>query len=400
MKKKILFVINTLGAAGAERALLTLLKKLDPGKYEIALYVLLGQGELAEELPPYVHLKNRDYCDTSVLDKSGTRHMVKTVLKAMFRRGTVFVQFPYLCRNLFAMLKCKKVRPDKLLWRVLSDGGERFAEEYDLAVAFLEGGATYYVADHVKAKKKAAFVHIDYTRAGYTRRLDKDCYQKFDAIFPIGENVKKQFLAVYPEYKGRTRIFHNQIDQSELVRRSKLAGGFTDTFDGIRILTVGRLTAQKAHSVAVETLALLKEEKGIPPVRWYILGEGPERQHLERQIAKAGLTEDFILPGAVENPCPYYVQTDLYVHITAYEGKSIAIQEAQTLGCAIIASENNWEQIDDGNDGVLCRCTAKDAKDAILYLIQHSEKREQLRQNVKKRTIEYEDDMELLYALL
>ena len=44
--KKILFVINTLGRAGAETALLELLRRLDAEEYEISLYVLLGQGEM------------------------------------------------------------------------------------------------------------------------------------------------------------------------------------------------------------------------------------------------------------------------------------------------------------------------------------------------------------------
>ena len=56
MKKKILFVINTLGRAGAETALITLLKKLPENEYDISLYVLCGQGELVRELPTYVHL--------------------------------------------------------------------------------------------------------------------------------------------------------------------------------------------------------------------------------------------------------------------------------------------------------------------------------------------------------
>ena len=51
MKKKILFVINTLGGAGAEMALLELLEKLikenektKDVQYEISLYVVMGQG--------------------------------------------------------------------------------------------------------------------------------------------------------------------------------------------------------------------------------------------------------------------------------------------------------------------------------------------------------------------
>lgn len=44
--KKILFVINTLGGAGAEKALIELLKHFPKEQYEVSLYVLLDQGEL------------------------------------------------------------------------------------------------------------------------------------------------------------------------------------------------------------------------------------------------------------------------------------------------------------------------------------------------------------------
>ena len=59
--KKILFVINTLGGAGAERALLELLTRFTPEKYEVSLYILLGQGELIHQVPAYVRILNQEY---------------------------------------------------------------------------------------------------------------------------------------------------------------------------------------------------------------------------------------------------------------------------------------------------------------------------------------------------
>ncbi len=57
--KKILFVINTLGRAGAETALIELLNHLDVDEYEISLYVLLGQGEMISKVPQKIHVKNK-----------------------------------------------------------------------------------------------------------------------------------------------------------------------------------------------------------------------------------------------------------------------------------------------------------------------------------------------------
>lgn len=400
MKKKLLFVINTLGHAGAEMALLELLKKLDKEKYEISLYVLMGQGELADRLPDHVKIINRDYDHSSVLTKEGSRKMYGTVLKAMFCRGTVFRLAPYLLSILYDMIKQHKIRSDKLLWRVLSDGGSRILKHYDLAVAYLEGGSAYYVADHVNADKKAAFIHIDYGRAGYTRKMDKDCYLSYDAIFPIADKVKTQFLKVYPECRDKTRVFENIIDQDRIRKKALLPGGFSDNFSGIRILTVGRLNDQKAYPVAIEAMRLLKKED--VPARWYVLGEGRERPALEKQIKDAGLSEDFLLLGAVDNPYPYYAQTDLYVHATRYEGKSIAIQEAQTLGCAIIVSDTsgNGEQIIDGTDGLLCRLDPADIKERVLSLIRDEKKRRELGENAAKRQISGDQQIALLTELL
>lgn len=53
-KKKILFVINTLGRAGAEVALLSLFSAIDPNQYELSLYVMMAQGEMKDALPSYV----------------------------------------------------------------------------------------------------------------------------------------------------------------------------------------------------------------------------------------------------------------------------------------------------------------------------------------------------------
>ena len=397
--KKALFVINTLGHAGAETALLEVLRHLDPKEYEVDLYVLMNQGELVHELPQHVKLLNKKYNSCSVLSKEGKRALRGQVLHAMLSRGSILKCFPYLVRNLCAMLIKGKILPDKLLWRVMSEGGMRIDTHYDLAVAYLEGGSTYYVADHVKADKKAAFIHVDYKKAGYTRALDKDCYLKYDKVFPVSDEVRASFLQVYPEREAVTEVFHNIINQEEIRRKSMLPGGFTDSYDGVRILTVGRLTAQKAYEVSVESMRLLKE-KGIR-ARWYVLGEGEERESLEEKIRKLGLEQDFILFGAVDNPYPYILQADLYVHASRFEGKSIAIQEAQTLGKTILVSDcsGNREQVEHNVDGILCSLTPEGISEGIVELISDKEKFRRLGAAAAEKKQTDESEMHKLFCI-
>lgn len=399
MSKSILFVMNTLGHAGAETALLELLGKLEDS-CEIDLYVLMGQGELVAKLPSGVRLLNKRFNDCSVLSGKGRLYMAGTIVKALLRRATGIRLLPYLCGNLRVMLKQHRVQADKLLWRVLSDSGMRNDKEYDLAVAYLEGGSAYYVADHIRAKKKAAFIHIDYEQAGYTRKLDKDCYLQFDALFPVAEEIREKLLNVYPECAAKTKVFHNLINKDRILERAAEGAGFTDGYQGIRLLTVGRLTRQKAYPVAIEAMKLLKEEGC--RARWYVLGEGEERHTLERKIAEYGLEQDFILMGAVENPFPYYRQADIYVHATGFEGKSIAVQEAQILGCAIIASDctGNREQIIHETDGILCELSPCAVRDAVLRLTGDNKLRKRLGNAAACKRIAYEEDITLLTELL
>nr|MBP3597949.1 glycosyltransferase [Eubacterium sp.] len=398
--KKILFVINTLGCAGAENAMLEFMRNLNPEKYEVSLFVLMNQGEMIRQLPSHVKVLNVNLSDSSVLSKEGKAELNRYILRTMFQQGSVWKNLPYLLRNFFSMLGKGKILPDKLLWKVMSDGVAPMTEHYDMAVAYLEGGSAYYVANHVEADKKVGFVHIDYGKAGYTRALDQGCYDTYERIYGVSDEVKEHFVEMYPEYEKKTEVFHNMVNQTRIRERAQLPGGFEDDYDGTRILTVGRLTAQKAYEIAVEAMKLLKENGY--QVRWYVLGEGEERKSLEKQIREYGLQEDFMLLGAKENPYPYYAQTDLYVHATRYEGKSIAIQEAQTLGCTILVSDcsGNREQVEVGVDGQMCDLTPEGIYEGIVSLLKDKEACRRYGEAAGKKDLVEREQLERFLALM
>ena len=289
--KQVLFVINTLGCAGAETAMIEMIRNMDPEKYKISVFVLLNQGEMIHRLPKSVTVLNEHFSDSSVLSKEGKKELNRYIFSQLFHRGTIWKKIPYIFRGLVPMIRSKRILPDKLLWRVMAEAAPRFDTHYDMAVAYLEGGSTYYVADYVSADVKAGFVHIDYEKAGYTPQLDGGCYDLFDRICPVSDEVKEHFLAVYPQYEKKTKVFHNMIDTDKIRKGAEKPSGFDDDFAGVRLLTVGRLTAQKAYEVAVDAMKLLKERGR--NVRWYILGEGEERKALEKKIKEYGLEQIF-----------------------------------------------------------------------------------------------------------
>ena len=131
---------------------------------------------------------------------------------------------------------------------------------------------------------------------------------------------------------------------------------------------------EKAHDVEISAMKILKDSG--KPFRWYVLGEGEMRKRLEDQIRRLGLENDFILLGTVENPFPYYFQCDLYVHAAYVEGKCIAIEEAQILGCAMLVSDHAGirEQVDEGVDAEIFELDPNILAESILAFTEHPQK--------------------------
>lgn len=401
MNKKLLFINNTMGLGGAEVALIELIKKLDSmGGYDIYLYLIIPCGEILDRLPQSIKILNKSVSNCPIASFRGRCITVKTIISSFFYRFTGFRLLGYIRQNLKDQRKSGRLQYDKLLWRILAEGHRPIKGDFDLAVAYIEGAATYSLAKRVDANHKASFVHIDYVKAGYTPFMDQGAYREMERIFVVSNEVGKKFLEIYPQHKEKVYLFRNLLDRQTIIEKAKSENVFTDDFRGIRLVTMGRLHYQKGYDIAIGALALLKKEGY--NIRWYILGEGGERKNLESLIESLGLKENFLLMGSVKNPYPYVAGAYIYVHGTRFEGKSIAVEEAQILGKAIVASDctGNSEQIESGYDGVLFTLNEENMAREIKNLIDNPEIREKYERNVLEKKLDFPEDMEALLGFI
>ena len=140
-----------MGRAGAETALIELLRKFTEYKgYQIDLFVMLPQGELFSRIPDGVRVLNKKVSYESVLSSKGRVKTIGCIAKKFFYNLTGFRLLGYFFSNFYEQMKMKRFQPDKLLWRLISDGTPPPNEQYDLAVAYLEGASTYFAADKVQ----------------------------------------------------------------------------------------------------------------------------------------------------------------------------------------------------------------------------------------------------------
>lgn len=357
MKKKILFVINTMGRAGAENCLMTMLKYMDKETYEISLFSVINRGEMFTKVPSGVRILNEHPCARSVLDREAKRDLTRMILKNGILGGYFFRDARYLWEMLSWQKKQGKLQFKNLFWKLCAQSAPPLEETYDLAVAYIQGAATYYVMDRVRAKKKIAFLHNEFLPSGYCPKLERSYYERADRIYCVSESIRAHFADIYPDMAKKTEVFYNLLDADAIRQKAREDTGvfpaLSQSGNEIRLLTVARLAFLKGLDLAVPALDRLKK-KGYP-VTWYVVGDGPERQKLLRLIAQYGLEDSFLLLGAKENPYPYMASCDIYVQPSRYEGCCTAISEAVILGRPVIAADcdGNREQLGRYGTGIL-----------------------------------------------
>ena len=114
------------------------------------------------------------------------------------------------------------------------------------------------------------------------------------------------------------------------------------------IVGVGRLVKRKGFDTFIRALSLLDE--GVAGV---IIGNGPEREHLERLAKELHVDQRLQFAGAVdeENKFQYLANADVYVLSSVHEGFGIVLQEAMQVGLPLV-STNNGGQTDIVSEGV------------------------------------------------
>lgn len=382
MKKKILFVINTMGRAGAEKCLMSMLKYMDKEKYDISLFSVINRGEMFDYVPEGVKILNENPCSESVLDKKAKRELAKIILKNGFRHGYFFKEAGYLRKVISYQRKTGGVDFKKLFWKLLSDHAPRQEEQYDLAVAYIQGAATYYVMDHVRAKKKITFLHNEFIDSGYCPELEEAYYEQADGIYCVSRSICDHFAEIYPKMADKMDVFYNLLDVEDIRTKSLEKDGMSALFQKKQgetiLLTAARLAPVKAYDLAVPALSLVRKQGY--NVKWYVLGDGPEKDEIKRMIREYGLEDSFILLGAHKNPYPYMAECDIYVQATRYEGCCTSISEAVILGKPVIASDcdGNKEQLTRYETGILVALNSEDIARGIIQVVSDKELQEKM----------------------
>jgi len=301
--KKIVFGITNLNLGGAERVLVDLANKLSE-KYDITIFTLYGQGEFEKALSQNVKLVNMynfKFEDLSKVKK------ILLPLRIFFASKSIY----------------KKYIQDK----------------FDVDISFLEGPITRIFATKNKKTKKIVWVHNDISLVfGKTLKskikiaLNKSLYKKYEQLIFVSKDNLEKFNKVY-NIEISKKVIYNYIDRENVAKKAMIEddkdlGKLSN--DIFNFVTVARLVEQKAIDRLINVHSKLIND-GLRH-KIFVVGTGPLKEKLEKQIEKLNVKDTFILLGKKENPYPYIKKADYFCLLSYFEGYGMVLEEAKILG--------------------------------------------------------------------
>lgn len=397
LKKKIIIVSHAMEIGGAERALLGLLNSFDYSKYQVDLFLMRQEGDLFKFIPKEVNL----------LPMNQARYLA-VPMKSLISKHEISILYgrlkaKYLAKKRVKELGLKKENQVELTyshrytWEYMDDINPDV--EYDLAISFLT--PHYICLNHVKAKKKIAWIHTDYSTIDIDVETELDMWEGYDYIASISENVTETFLKKFPTLQDKIIRIDNIVTSNMVECQADEAIDIEFEQEGhLKLLSIGRFSYPKNFDNVPEICKFILKS-GLN-VKWYLLGFGGDEQLIRDNIEKCGMQDKVIILGKKDNPYPYIKNCDIYVQPSRYEGKAVTVREAQILQKPVIITDyaTAYSQIEDGYDGIIVPLDNKECAKGIERVIRDSDLQNKLIENMKKTHYSNECEVEKIYKLM
>ena len=207
---------------------------------------------------------------------------------------------------------------------------------------------------------------------GFIKPLVRLIWKKSFAVVSNSQGLKE--LAFKTNSKQEIGVIYNGTDISDFIPKPEKRPA-----DKI-IITVGasRITARKGINYLLEAMKKLSSE--YPNIFLRAMGDGNEKENLEKMAKELGLEKNVEFIGRVprENTAPYYQEASIFVLPSLNEGMSNAMLEALSSGLPLIATDTGGtrELLEDGINGFIIKMKdSQDLADKIEILIKDGDLR-------------------------
>lgn len=336
MKKKIVFLIGSMGKGGAERVISVLANHYADLGWKVDIITLLDSK-----------------CDY-VLNKNIT-------LKSIFRENKKRIyQVPFWIYGIRGYLK--KENPDKIV-------------SFIARINILTIIASFGYLNRVTISERN-----DPKRDGRGRVIKI----LTELLYPLVNNIifqtEQAKLCFSKRVQKKGTIIINPIEVKLIERKNKEK----------KIVSVGRLIEQKNHQLLIEAFSEVVRQ--YPNYKLYIYGSGRLKNILKEKIKYLGVEKSVFLSGEKENIHDEISNAEIFILSSDYEGLSNALLEALTIGLPCISTKcaGSIEVIKNYENGILIPVKSKEKLvKSIIELIENPDLSKKLSEKAKQMAIEY-----------
>lgn len=310
-KRRITLFQAGLAGGGAERVMLHLAEGLANSGYFVDLVVCHGNGPLRDEIPESVRLVDLG------------AHRIMASLPALV--GYLRRERPGIMLSAMASTNCIAV------WaRALSRLSFRLVLSEHSTLSRASTGAVS-------------------VRSRLLPALMKRAYPRADMVVAVSKGVAADLAQTIGLSRDRIQVIYNPVVTPRLdaLSREPVDHPWFQSGGAPVILGVGRLTRAKDFPTLIHAFARLRKYR---KARLMILGEGEERESLERLVAELGVESEVALPGYVRNPYGYMRAAAMFVLSSRWEGLPTVLIEALACGTPTVSTNcpSGPEEILDG----------------------------------------------------
>lgn len=297
---EILFLAPSLRGGGAERVMVTLSRHLDRKRFSLAFGVVdMTSAVYTSDIPSDVELID--------LKSKRVRNALPRIMKLIWQR-----------------------RPNV----VFSTLGQ-----LNLAIAiarrFLPSGTRYIAREGTVVSLLPSL----YTVPSWWFWAYRKFYSRFDAIVCQSMAMQQDLTQNFGISPAKMTVINNPLDIQRIRALS------AEPADGeeektarspavVRLVAAGSLLPVKGFDVLIAALAQAQDRRYVLT----ILGEGPSRLELERQVAELGLVGRVKFVGFKKNPYAYFSRADAFVLCSRFEGFPNVVLEALACGTPVVAT--------------------------------------------------------------
>lgn len=317
-KTRVLFILPSLRAGGAERVISFIAQQLDPKEFDAKLLILGFEKDAVYKV---------DQIEVEFLNKPRLVSAIPTLF-----------------------LKLRKENKRQLI--VLGS-----ISHVNILLGFF---SLFFRRTKFVGREASVVTKMNEFTTGRSKTmvsLMKLFYAKLDAIICQSNDMVIDFYQKLGIDKAKLKLINNPITAHIDLIRAKRKD------DELHFVTVGRLSAEKGHLRILNGLAKIKKYN----FRYHIIGSGPLKELIETKSKELGIADKITYTPYTANVLEEVGKCDYFIQGSFVEGFPNALLESCTVGTPVIAFDavgGTKEIVDNGVNGFI----VKDEDDFAVLL--------------------------------